>query len=86
MDRFQRQEKMGRCRGLLGKVAAPQDETAPPEPNPVTQPGHETRVDLTRVCPRCGAGRVVVLAEFLPMSVAEWITAGHEPCLILDCS
>ncbi len=78
-----RREKLARCRELLGTAVTPQADTAPSEPDPVTPPGHKTTVDPTRVCPRCGAGRMIVVAEF---SLAEWITAGLEPCLILDSS
>ena len=39
----------------------------PTDPHPVMPPGHETTVAPTRVCPRCGAGRMVVVAEFPPM-------------------
>jgi hypothetical protein len=81
-----RREKLARCRELLGTSVPPQADTAPSEPDPVTPPGRETTVDPTRVCPRCGAGRMIVVAQFPPMSLAEWITTGLEPCLILDSS
>jgi hypothetical protein len=81
-----RREKLARCRELLGTAVTPQADTAPSEPDPVTPPGHEAAVTPTRVCPRCGAGRMVVVAEFPPMSLAEGITAGLEPRLILDSS
>ena len=81
-----RQEKLARCRELLGMAVTPQADTAPTDPDPVTPPGHEATVTPTRVCPRCGAGRMVVVAEFPPMTLAEGITAGLEPCLILDSS
>ncbi len=86
MDGFRPQEKLGRCRGLLGTVATPQADTAPSEPDPATPPGHETTVAPTRVFPRCGAGRMVGVAEFPPMAPAEWITAGLEPFLVLASS
>jgi hypothetical protein len=81
-----RREKLARCRELLGMAVTPQADTAPTAPDPITPPGHEVEVTPTRVCPRCGAGRMVVVAEFPPMSLAAWITAGLEPCLILDSS
>ena len=81
-----RQEKLARCRELLGMLAPPLPETAPTDPDPVTPPGHEATVTPTRVCPRCGAGRMVVVAEFPPMPLAEGIRAGLEPCLTLDSS
>ena len=81
-----RQEKLARCRELLGMAVPPQADTALTDPDPVTPPGHEATVTPTRVCPRCGAGRMVVVAEFPPMPPTEGITAGLEPCLILDSS
>ena len=78
--------KLARCRELLSTAVTPQPDTAPTEPDPSMPPGHETTVAPTRVCPRCGAGRMVVVAEFPPMSLAEWITAGLEPFLIVDSS
>jgi Putative transposase/Transposase zinc-binding domain len=81
-----RQEKLARCRELLGMAVPPQPDTAPTDPDPIPPPGHETTVTPTRVCPRCGAGRMVVVAEFPPMPPAEGITAGLEPGLILDSS
>ena len=81
-----RQEKLARCRELLGMAVSPQGDTAPTDPDPVTPPVHEATVTPTRVCPRCGAGRMVVVAEFPPMPTAEGVTAGREPCLILDSS
>ena len=71
-----RQEKLARCRELLGMAVTPQADTAPTDPDPVTPPVHEATVTPTRVCPRCGAGRMVVVAEFPPMPSAEGITSG----------
>jgi hypothetical protein len=81
-----RQEKLARCRELLGMAVSPQGDPAPTDPDPVTPPVHEATVTPTRVCPRCGAGRMVVVAEFPPMPTAEGVAVGREPCLILDSS
>ena len=62
-----RQEKLARCRELIGMAVTPQADTAPTEPDPVTPPAREATVTPTRVCPRCGAGRMVVIAEIPPM-------------------
>jgi hypothetical protein len=80
-----RHEKLARCRELLG-MATPPTDTAPAEPDPIPPPGREAAVTPTRVCPRCGAGRMIVVAEFPPMTLAEWVTAGLEPLPILDSS
>jgi hypothetical protein len=81
-----RREKLARCRELLGMAVTPQAETAPTDPDPVTPPGREAAVTPTRVCPRCGAGRMVVVGEFPPMPPAEGTRAGLEPLLVLDSS
>jgi len=81
-----RREKLARCRELLGMAVSPQGDPAPTDPDPVTPPAHEATVTPTRVCPRCGAGRMVVVAEFPPMPTAEGVAVGREPCLILDSS
>jgi ribosomal protein L37AE/L43A len=81
-----RREKLARCRELLGRTVTPQAETAPADPVPVPPPGREAAATPTRVCPRCGAGRLVVVAEFPPLTLPAGITAGLEPCPILDSS
>jgi hypothetical protein len=81
-----RQEKLARCRELLGMTVRPQAETPPADLDPVTPPAQEAMVTPTRVCPRCGAGRMVVIAEFPPVTLVEGTVAGPEPCLILDSS
>jgi hypothetical protein len=81
-----RREKLALCRELLGMAMTTQADIAPTAPDPVTPPVHEATVTPTRVCPRCGAGRMVVVAEFPPMPPAVGITAGLAPCPILDSS
>jgi hypothetical protein len=81
-----REEKLARCRELLGMAVTLQADTAPADPDPVPPPGRDAAVTPTRVCPRCGAGRMAVIAEFPPMTPAEGIRAGLEPCPILDSS
>ena len=76
-----RQEKLARCRELLGMAA-----TTPTDVDPVKSPVPETTVTPTRVCPQCGSGRMVVIAEMPPLPKAARTTAGLEPCLILDSS
>ena len=81
-----RREKLARCRGLLGMAATPQADPAPADPDPVTPPVHEAAVTPTRVCPRCGAGRMVVVAEFPPMSLSQGTSTVPEPSLTFDSS
>jgi hypothetical protein len=81
-----RQEKLARCRELLGMAVTPQAETAPADRDPIPPPGREAAVTPARVCPCCGAGRMVVIAEFTPGTPAEAIGADLVPCLVLDSS
>jgi hypothetical protein len=79
-----RQEKLARCRELLGMTVTPQADTDPTDPIP--SPEGESTVTPTRVCPRCGAGRMVVVAEFPPLTMAAGTSAGPEPSLTFDSS
>jgi hypothetical protein len=81
-----RRQKLARCRELLGMAPPPQIDTAPAEPEPIVPAGRESTVTPTRACPRCGAGRMVVVAEFPPLTLAEEITAGLGPLPVLDSS
>jgi len=81
-----RQEKLARCRELLRKAVTPQAETAPTDVDPVTSTVPETTVTPTRVCPQCGSGRMIVIAEIPPLPKAARTRAGLELCLTLDSS
>jgi hypothetical protein len=81
-----RQEKLARCRELLGMAVTEQIDTAPTDPDVIAPPSQEAAVTPSRVCPRCGAGRMIVVGEFPPMPSAEAIIASLEPCPILDSS
>ena len=81
-----RREKLARCRELLGTAVTPQADTASTDPDPVTPPAPEVAVTPTRVCPRCGAGRMVVVAEFPPMSLSQGTSTVPEPSLTFDSS
>jgi hypothetical protein len=80
-----RREKLTRCRELLGMAVTPPADPAPTDPGPVT-PGHEVDVAPTRVCPRCGAGRMIVIAELPPMTFSPGISTAREPSLTFDSS
>jgi ribosomal protein L37AE/L43A len=61
-----RQAKLALCRRLLGAATAAEPESA--------EETRETRespssITPTRVCPVCGAGRMIVIKELPPMSV-----------------
>jgi len=81
-----RREKLARCRELLGMAVTPQADTASTDPDPVTPPAPEVAVTPTRACPRCGAGRMVVVAEFPPMSLPRGTSTVPEPSLTFDSS
>jgi hypothetical protein len=81
-----RQQKLARCRELLGMAVTPPAEPSPIESDPIPPPLQEATVTPTRVCPRCGAGRMIVVAELPPMPLAEGTAIGHEPFPILDSS
>jgi Putative transposase/Transposase zinc-binding domain len=81
-----RQEKLARCRELLGTAITPRTDTAPSDVDPVTLAVPETTVTPTRVCPQCGSGRMFVIGEIPPLPKAARIRAGLEPCLTLDSS
>jgi hypothetical protein len=81
-----RQEKLARCRDLLGMAVTERVDADSTDPDPIPPPSHEATVTPTRVCPRCGAGRMVVVAEFPPMPLADGMPTGLEPFPILDSS
>jgi hypothetical protein len=81
-----RQEKLVRCRELLRIAVTAQVDTAPTDPDPIPPPSHETTVTPARVCPRCRARRMIVVAEFPLLTLPEGIAVGGELFLILDSS
>src|SRR3954466_3345809 len=81
-----RREKLARRPGLLGMATPPPADPAPADPDPITPPGREAEVTPTRVCPRCGAGRMVVIAEFPPMSLSRGTSAVPVPSSTFDSS
>lgn len=81
-----RQEKLARCRELIGAAKTPQANTVRSDADSVTPSVPETTVTPTRVCPRCGSGRMVVIAEIPPLRPFSGTRACLEPCLTLDSS
>ena len=80
------QEKLTRCRELLGMAVTEPVDTAPTDPDVIAPPSQEAAVTPTRVCPRCGAGRMFVVADFPPLTLPEGVAVSHQPILILDSS
>jgi hypothetical protein len=78
-----RQAKLALCRQLLGSGTAA-------EPEPPEEP-RETRENLspitpTRVCPVCGAGRMIVIQELPPMPAEPEAHEGAGRCIGFDSS
>jgi hypothetical protein len=77
-----RREKLARCRELLG--ATPMIDSN--LPNPSSPPECESPVTPTRVCPVCGAGRMIVIEELPPLTMAQSTLAESDPCFTFDSS
>ena len=70
------------CRELLGG-----GPVAEPEPEEMVKvPEGAESITPTRVCPQCGAGRMIVIAEFPPMASGAEIAVGIEECMAVDTS
>jgi hypothetical protein len=76
-----RREDLAVCRELLG------DGPAEPRPEETVEvPEGAESITPTRVCPNCGAGRMIVIAEFPPTASGAEIAAGVEECAAVDSS
>ena len=77
-----RREKLKRCRQLLGAIPTTDsdllDSNSPPE--------REVPVTPTQVCPICGAGRMIVIEEIPPMTMALAPLAQPDRCFTCDSS
>jgi putative transposase/transposase-like zinc-binding protein len=79
-----RQESLALCRRLLGCRSASEDElleAVSPAENP-------SSITPTRVCPACGAGRMIVIEELLPRPAGLTVGKGtrSELCVVVDSS
>jgi len=75
-----RREDLAVCRELLG------DGPAEPRPEETVEvPEGAESITPTRVCPTCGAGRMIVIAEF-PPAAGSAIAVGVEECAVVDSS
>jgi hypothetical protein len=77
-----RHEDLALCRELLGGGEAAEPEAA----EAVKVPEGPESIGPTRVCPVCGAGRMVVIAEFPPTASGEELFVGVEECAAVDSS
>jgi hypothetical protein len=79
-----RQVQLALCRELLTGGEAVQAETESAATVQTSEcPESST---ATRVCPRCGAGRVILIAEFPPLAAGEDLVVGTERYVMLDSS
>ena len=78
-----RHQKLELCRRLLGS-----SETAEPESPEQTKETCESpsSVTPTRVCPVCGAGRMIVIAEFPPLAAGLEVTVAAGATVFADSS
>jgi hypothetical protein len=78
-----RQAKLALCRQLLGLSTAAEtefdEETREPRESP-------SSITPTRVCPVCGAGRMIVIKEFPPMPLGAEAHEGVEAGIGFDSS
>jgi hypothetical protein len=79
-----RREDLALCRELLTGGKAVQTESESPAKVESTECSESTTT--TRVCPRCGAGRMMLIAEFPPLPSGEEIIARRERYVTLDTS
>ena len=78
-----RQDKLALCRRLLGG-----DPAAEPEPSEGVRTTCEapSSITPTRVCPACGAGRMIVVKELAPMPAGREAQEVSGPGVALDSS
>jgi hypothetical protein len=77
-----RREKLARCRELLG--ATPMTDSN--QPDFIATPENRSSVTPTRVCPICGAGRMIVIEELPPMAIGVGTLAEPNRCFTFDSS
>jgi hypothetical protein len=79
-----RHEDLALCRKLLTDAEVVQAESESPAKAEIT--GCPESTTATRVCPRCGAGRMILIAEFPPLAPGEDPVVGTGRCVMLDTS
>jgi hypothetical protein len=62
-----RREKLASCSRLLGSGSVLEPES--PESKPITE--IPSSISPTRVCPVCGAGRMIIIEEFPPLPAGQ---------------
>jgi hypothetical protein len=77
-----RHEDLALCRERLD--GGPAAESEPEEPVEVREDAES--ISATRVCPNCGAGRMIVIAEFPPLAAGEELVVVVAECAVVDSS
>jgi hypothetical protein len=77
-----RQEDVALCRELLNGAKT----SEPSDPETVKAPECAESITPTRVCPCCGAGRMIVIAEFGPEASGVEIAVGIKESVVVDSS
>jgi hypothetical protein len=77
-----RQEKLALCRNLLDVEPTAQQDV----PAPLATPEYDSPVTPTKVCPVCGADRMIVIAEFPPMAMNLEALNQAQLCSTFDTS
>jgi hypothetical protein len=78
-----RREKLAVCRRLLGSATTGEPECSEEAREPRESP---SSITPTRVCPVCGAGRMIVIQELPPMPAGREAHAGTGARVIFDSS
>jgi hypothetical protein len=76
-----RHEDLALCRQLLDGASAATESL---EPTELPQPAES--VTPTRLCPVCGAGRMIVIGELPPVAPAAKSAVGVQDCVAMDSS
>jgi len=79
-----RHEDLALCRKLLTGRKAVQAESESAATVPTTECSEP--ITATQVCPRCGAGRMILIAEFPPLAPGKHLVVGTERYVLLDTS
>jgi Putative transposase/Transposase zinc-binding domain len=82
MANRQRREQLALCRELLASRSPAEPESPATLPLPESLPS----VTPTRVCPICGAGRMIVIEEFPPLPDGPEILSGSGFCMVFNSS
>jgi hypothetical protein len=83
-----REEMLSLCRCLLAPESAPQDKRSEPELSELEAPqrSESSAVTPTRICPVCGAARLIVIAEFPPLPTDVPVCARAHRAMLVDSS